>query len=166
GRGGAGGGGRMGGGHGRGGDPAPGALPGPARHRHVGPGHASGGDAASREGGGMTEDDFDVEKLRLRPEDIAAYVGKTGTAAPRARRQDQFTSVPWSWSDRLAAARHVGTYKFALHLLYQYWKNGGRPISLTNTFATNAGVSRRSKWRALGELERLKLIEVERRPRK
>jgi hypothetical protein len=110
-----------------------------------------------------TDDPFDLEKFRLRPEDLKAYTGKAA-AAPRARHQ--FTIVPRSWSDRLAAARHVGTYKFALHLLHQYWKNGGRPISLTNTFATNAGVSRRSKWRALGELERLKLIEVERRPRK
>jgi len=113
----------------------------------------------------MAEDDFDVEKLRLRPEDIQA--GATGAApGSRTRRQGRFVIVPASWADRLRAARHTGAAKLALHLLYQYWKNGGRPIPLTNTFATSAGLSRRSKWRALGELERLKLVEVERRRRR
>jgi hypothetical protein len=118
----------------------------------------------------MAEDDFDVEKLRLRPDDIEAYVSKAGAAgaaaAPRARRQGRFVIVPASWADQLRAARHTGAAKLALYLLYQYWKNGGRLIPLTNTFAASAGLSRRSKWRALRELERLKLVEVERRRRK
>jgi len=115
----------------------------------------------------MTEDDFDVEKLRLRPEDIAAYVGKAGAAAPRARRQDQFVIVPIAWADQLKAARYTSTYRLALDLLHQHWKNGGQTIALTNVVSLkNAGVSRGQKWRALSELERLKLVAVERRPRK
>jgi hypothetical protein len=117
----------------------------------------------------MSEDEFDVEKLRLRPEDIAAYVGKAGAAAPRARRQDQFTIVPMTWVNQLKGvrARHVSAFKLALHLLHQHWKNGGQTIALTNVVSLkNAGVSRGQKWRALGELERLKLITVERRRRK
>jgi hypothetical protein len=76
----------------------------------------------------MSEDEFDVEKLRLRPEDIAAYVGKAGAAAPRARRQDQFTIVPMTWVNQLKGvrARHVSAFKLALHLLHQHWKNGGQ----------------------------------------
>jgi len=111
----------------------------------------------------MTEDDFDVEKLRLRPEDIAAYVGKAGAAGPRSRRQDRFVIVPGAWADQLRAARHLGTAKLAHRLLYEFWKTGGRPIPITNIFATNAGVSQRSKWRALAELERWKLIRLEKR---
>ena len=112
----------------------------------------------------MTEDDFDVEKLRLRPEDVKAYAGK---AAPARRRPGrEFTIIPRSWSDQLKAARYISTFKIAHHLLYQNWKTGGRPIALTNVALAGAGVSRRSKWHALNELERLKLIKVERRPRK
>jgi hypothetical protein len=111
----------------------------------------------------MSEDDFDLEKLRLRPEDIQAYAGK---AAARARQQDRFVIVPAIWADRLIAARHASTFKLALYLLYRHWKSGGRRITLANIALASAGVSRGQKWRALGELERLKLIEVARRPKK
>jgi len=111
------------------------------------------------------DDPFDLEKFRLRPEDLKGYVGKAA-AAPHARRQDRFIIVPVPWADRLAAARHASTLKLALHLLHQHWKNGGQPVPLTNVSLTSAGVGRRSKWRGLNELERLKLIEVNRRPRK
>jgi len=109
------------------------------------------------------DDPFDLEKFRLSPEDMKTYASKA--AAPRVARR-QFTIIPHSWSNQLKAARYISTFKIAHHLLYQHWKNGGRPVSLTNVSATSAGVSRRSKWRALGELERLKLIDVEKRPRK
>jgi hypothetical protein len=80
-----------------------------------------------------TDDPFDLEKFRLRPEDLKAYTGKAA-AAPRARHQ--FTIVPRSWSDRLAAARHVGTYKFALHLLHQILEER-RTTNLTNQHLCN-----------------------------
>jgi hypothetical protein len=113
-----------------------------------------------------SEDDpfNDLEKFRLKPEDVKAYAGK---AAPRGRQarpvENQFTKVPRSWSNRLETTRNASTYKLALRLLYQHWKTGGRPIPLANA---NAGMNRRSKWRALNELERLKLVEIERRRRK
>jgi len=114
----------------------------------------------------MDKDDlFDLEKFRLGPEDLKAYVGKAAATA-RARRRDRFIIVPGTWADRLAAARHASTLKLALHLLHQHWKNGGQPVPLSNVSLTSAGIGRRSKWRALGELERLKLIEIERRRRK
>ena len=113
------------------------------------------------------DDPFDLEKLRLNPEDVNAYADKA-RAAPSARRPSvrQFTMVPRAWSDRLTAARRVSTFKVALHLLCQHWKNGGRPVLLANVALANAGVTRREKWHALHELERLKLVEIERRPRK
>jgi hypothetical protein len=112
----------------------------------------------------MQSDDFDLEKFRIKPEDLQAYADKA--AAPRARARRQFTIVPRSWSDRLATARHASTLKLALHLLYLHWKQDGRRITLANVALTSAGVTRRQKWRALRELEKLGLIAIERRPRK
>src|SRR5262245_61200597 len=113
------------------------------------------------------DDPFDLEKFRLSPEDVKAYAGKA--AAPTRRRSGrEFTIVPRSWSDRLkgAGARHVNAYKLAVYLLYQYWRTSGQPIALTNVALVGTGVSRRSKWRALRELERLGLIKIERRARR
>jgi hypothetical protein len=112
------------------------------------------------------DDPFDLEKFRLRPEDLQGYAGTAAAPRARGRRRDQFTIVPKSWSDQLKAARYISTFKVAHHLLYQHWKTGGRAIALTNVALAGASVPRRSKWRALNELERLKLIKVERRPRK
>jgi hypothetical protein len=108
------------------------------------------------------DDPIDVEKLRLQPEDVQAYAGK---AAPR-RKKAGWIKVPLSWATELEAARLASTPKVAHRLLRQYWMNGGRPIDLANEALANAGVSRGQKWRALTELENLKLIKIERRPRK
>jgi hypothetical protein len=115
-----------------------------------------------------TEDDpFDMEKLRLRSEDMKAYADK---AAPRSahrsepRKKDWWIKVPRWWATELEAARYASTFKVAHRLLRQHWRGGGRRITLTNT--SLPGITRLQKWRALHELERLKLIEVERRRRK
>jgi hypothetical protein len=81
------------------------------------------------------------------------------------RERHQFIKLPWSWVERLTTA-HGSTYRVAFHLLYQHWKTGGRPIRLANTTLALAGVSRRSKYRALQQLERLGMITVERHLRK
>jgi hypothetical protein len=67
---------------------------------------------------------------------------------------------------RLAGARHIATYRVALHLLYRTWKEGNQSVTLPNRALVADGVSRWRKWDALRELERLGLIAVERRPRK
>jgi hypothetical protein len=109
------------------------------------------------------DDPFDLEKLRLKPEDVQSYAGKA-RAAPQRPSNRHFTIVPKTWSDQLQAARYIGTYKLAVHLLHLFWRNGGRCIKLTN--AALPGITRFQKLRALNELEQLKLIEIERRPRK
>ena len=112
----------------------------------------------------MAKDDpFDLEKFRLSPEDVKAYADKAAPARRRSGRE--FTIVPRSWSDRLKGARLATTYKLAVYLLYHHWKTGN-PIALTNVALAGTGVTRRSKWRALCELERLGLVEVERRARR
>ena len=65
-----------------------------------------------------------------------------------------------------AVNRRVITYRLALLLLYEDWRTGGRSIVLPNVGLEQEGLTRRSKWRALLELEQLGLVEVERRPRK
>ena len=105
------------------------------------------------------DDPFDLEKFRLSPEDVKSYASKAAPARRRSGRE--FTIVPRSWSDRLKGARHVNTYKLAVYLLYQYWR-AGKPIALTNVALASTGVPNpRSKWRALCDLERLGLVEVE-----
>jgi hypothetical protein len=80
------------------------------------------------------------------------------------RCKKHFVIVPMEWIDRLAHARHASTFKVALELLHRCWKTGQQSVLLPNTGL--AGVSRKAKWRALAELERLSLITVERRRRK
>jgi hypothetical protein len=83
---------------------------------------------------------------------------------PRNVREQQkhFAKVPALWVERLAKARHIATYRVALHVLYQNWKRGGAPFALSNRAVE--GVNRSAKWRALIELEQLGLITIERRP--
>ena len=108
-------------------------------------------------------DPFDLDALRVDPADPDLRP-KGATRKPKWRKQ--FVRVPWKWIDRLKDASRIGTYRVALHLLYETWRNGGRAIVLSNSALKDAGVSRWAKWDALLELERLGLIAVERRPSK
>jgi hypothetical protein len=81
-------------------------------------------------------------------------------------RKEQFVMLPMCWKDRLRQAQHAGSLKLALHLHYLAWKTGERSIQLSNAVANDAGVTRRSKWRALSELDQLGLVVLERRGRR
>ena len=111
------------------------------------------------------DDPFDLEKLMLNQEKMMAYFGKS--AAPKAKRREQFTLVPDVWKERLAeGTANCGTYKLALALLHRDWKNDGRPVRLANKGLEADGLNRKQKYRALTDLERLGLVTVERRFRK
>jgi hypothetical protein len=90
---------------------------------------------------------------------------ETWAVVPRKieKRHQQFIMVPLAWVERLNGATGQ-TYRVALILLYMNWKGRGAPIKLTNGMLRIDGVSRQSKWRALGDLEQRGLIAVERRP--
>jgi hypothetical protein len=105
----------------------------------------------------------DLKQHRLTPEMLAKLA-----VVPRKiqRRREHFVKVPWSWVERLAKARYTATYRVALHVLYRHWKGGGKPFTLSNGMVAVEGVGRRAKWRALRELEQLRLITIERRKRK
>ena len=99
-------------------------------------------------------------------EDLRTNPGQGLKQVQPKRWQRQFVRVPWAWVERLRAARRVGTYRLALVLIYESWRQGGRAIALSNVFAFAAGLPARSKWRALAELESLGLIQVKRQRRR
>ena len=101
---------------------------------------------------------FDLEALRVDPERVRP------PGRPKKWRR-QFVRVPWPWVERLQSTRRANTYRLALVLLYENWRLGGRPITLSNVFTFAEGLQARSKWRALAELESLGLIQVKRRRR-
>jgi hypothetical protein len=111
----------------------------------------------------MTDDLFDLEKHAV--PDIP-----TTTVPPRriVKRREQFVQVPLVAADTLGKACRDKSWALYLHLLHETWKAKawGKPVKVANGFLTMLGIDRFAKWRALGKLERLGLIEVERRDSK
>jgi hypothetical protein len=108
---------------------------------------------------------------RLAPEAVAAIdravaVSKPVRAPKSSRRRQQFVMVPWWWVERLGEARYTATFLVAHHLLYRHWKTGGQPVPVSNVALKPLGVSRWAKWRALQELERLGLVDIQTRRRR
>jgi hypothetical protein len=108
------------------------------------------------------KDPFDLGNLQL-PDEVRVLGSMA--AAKIERRRQHFVRVPNSWVEELRRARHISTYRVALHLLYRHWKKAGEVAPLSNVALAEVGVTRWEKWRALEELERLGLVEVRRRPR-
>ncbi|MGY4289612.1 hypothetical protein ACVWXO_008878 [Bradyrhizobium sp. LM2.7] len=108
-------------------------------------------------------DPFDLDNLRLDSE--ARPERRVSTPRKIERRREHFVKVPWPWVETLSGASGQ-TVLLALHLLYLHWKGREAPIKLANGMLNIDGISRWSKTRALGELERRKLLTIERRPRR
>lgn len=114
----------------------------------------------------MGADIYDLERLRLTPEQITQLTNKPAKPKSKIKKkgwQRQFVRVPWHWVDHLKAAKSLATYRLALELLYEGWRLGGRTLTLSNVAAATTGLDRRAKWRALCELENLGLIHVKRK---
>jgi hypothetical protein len=105
------------------------------------------------------DDPFNIGNLRLPSDQVLRTPRKI------ARRREHFVMVPFRWLERLNGAGGK-VYAVALHLLYLHWKAKGAPIKLANGMLKVDGISRASKWRALGELERRGLISIKRQPKK
>jgi hypothetical protein len=106
------------------------------------------------------DDPFDIEKLRIDPKDPNLKPKAAGRPKVGKKWQREFVRVPWVWIDQLKTSNRGSTYRLALLLLYEDWRTGGRPIRLTNVGLVGDGITRRSKSRALGELEALGLVQV------
>jgi hypothetical protein len=112
----------------------------------------------------MRDDPFNLDSLRIDPADAARLQQPRATAKSSKKWQKRFVRVPCGWVERLQSAERISTYRLALPLLYESWRTGGRPIVLSNVFAEAEGLSARSKWNALAELEALGLVRIERHP--
>jgi hypothetical protein len=107
---------------------------------------------------------FDIKALRIDPAKFAA----APVPAKIRKRREQFVMMPLWWYEKLLNKPAIAgrTILLALYLLHLDWKHHGKPFKLPNGLLGYDGISRRSKWRALPDLERRGLITVERRPRK
>jgi hypothetical protein len=105
-------------------------------------------------------DSFDPARLRL-PRDFVRAGGRE-RAPSRKSKGGRFIKFPLSWAEQLTKARRIATYRVALRVLYLHWRSRGQPFTLANRGLETEGVGRIAKWRALGELELLGLITIER----
>jgi hypothetical protein len=78
---------------------------------------------------------------------------KTKSAAP-------FVKVPLTWVEKLREAKRAATHVVAYHVLYEWWKKPGEPVTASNVAFPS--LSRQQKARAVAELETLGLVKVER----
>jgi len=109
-------------------------------------------------GNGVNPDPFELEALRLSPDQVRII------PPPKiCKRRQHFIQVPFVWLERLDGAAGK-TYAVALHLRYLHWRHNGRPFSLANGMLKIDGIGRHSKWRGLTDLERRGLICLKRRP--
>ena len=114
----------------------------------------------------MDDDDIGIEKLRVDPARMQRILEQHGRKSKRKGWQRNYTLVPREWELRLLDAKRISTYRLAIELLYLHWYGNGKPVTVSSKVAQAVKISARSKWEALAELERLGLIEVDRRPRK
>ena len=106
-------------------------------------------------------DEIRIEKLRVDPSRI-----QQAQKSKQKKWQRVFTLVPREWELRLLRTKRVSTYRLAIELLYLYWYTDGKPVTVSNIVAQAVKISPRSKWDALADLERLGLIDVDRRRRR
>ena len=114
----------------------------------------------------MDDDDIGIEKLRVDPAQMQRIVEQQERKSKRKGWQRVYTVLPREWELRLLRTKRISTYRLAIELLYLHWYGNGKPVTVSNKVAQVVKISARSKWEALAELERLGLIEVDRRPRK
>ena len=112
---------------------------------------------------------FDLKDLVYVPTTaptVPAPPGEGVRHLPTRPRKGHFVKVPLEWVARLSAARLAATWKVALHLLHESFKNRRQTIRLANGAVALDGISKCQKWRALAELEGLGLVSIEHRPRR
>jgi hypothetical protein len=111
-------------------------------------------------------DGIDIESLRVDPELMQRVLEQQARKSKRKGWQRHCTVVPREWELRLLEAKRISTYRLAHEILYLHWYGKGKPVTVSGKVARAVKISARSKWEALAELERLGLIEVDRKPRR
>jgi hypothetical protein len=103
---------------------------------------------------------LNLKSLELPPELLAT--AKPAKTERLKKRENIFIRTPFIWWEKLSGYQGQ-TLAVALYIIHLDWKAQGRPVKLANGALDSYGIGRRTKWRALTELERLGLISVERR---
>jgi hypothetical protein len=100
----------------------------------------------------------DLEALRQGAEMVDAIIAKT---VPRTKRNQRLVAFPWAF---LVAVRRLTAGRTALLVaMYIYRRThvcGSSTVTLPGTELAELGVDRKSKSRALGQLETAGLIQV------
>jgi hypothetical protein len=116
------------------------------------------------------QDPLALESLRL-PDSHVPGRRVSGTVADRlakekeARKGKRFIKLPLVWHEHMDEMS-AKTQTVARHILQLHFENHRRAFPLPNGPLLAKGVNRETKSWALAELERVGLIEVERRPKK
>ena len=84
----------------------------------------------------------------------------------RFKRETQFAPVPLEWAAKVAKRTRSPAFAVKIALTYMAWKAGGPTFPLTNTLLDRLGVNRENKRRALANLEKNGIIQLERRGRR
>ena len=87
-------------------------------------------------------------------------------AAPKRKKIEHFVKVPLWWIQIAAKDTRSPTTIVLIELLYAAWKAKSSTFPLPNSRLNKLGVSRKTKYKVLRDLERRPVILVERRPRK
>ncbi len=111
----------------------------------------------------MDDSDFNVENLRVKdlpPLDPA-------TAKPRRRPREFITLSRRQLAILRAGRASAAAWNVFAELVWLSWKSGNTPLKFTNHCLGELGISHDSRTRAIRELERLRLIKIDRAmPRK
>jgi hypothetical protein len=87
-----------------------------------------------------------------------------GGSVVKPKWERRYVRVPWGWVKPLQKTERGATVNVALVILYEHWLAGEKPFPLSNRKVP--WITRRTKWRALAELEAWGLIEVQRHARR
>ena len=110
----------------------------------------------------MNRSGFEIDALQIDPTDLTLMPAR---GRGRGRGGDYFVKVPLAWVQKLDGAPGQ-TYRLALHILFLHFRERGAAIILANRTIEREGIPRQSKRRALRDLERRGLVEVDWRPKK
>jgi hypothetical protein len=104
----------------------------------------------------MQEEPWHVKRLR-----------ELEAAAPKRKKKvGRFVQVPLWWIEIAAKDTRSPATLVLIELLYAAWKAKSTTFPLPNARLKTLGVSRKTKYKVLRDLERRPVILVERSPRK
>ena len=120
----------------------------------------------------MSNDPFDLAKLKLTPEQITELApfqrkSKLKPRLPQSRRQAGTRFIQLPYERALAAAGQLGHAPMAVlvEVAYLAFKAHGKPVPIANKTLRTIGIDRWAKTRALRQLETAGIITVTRRNR-